>query len=113
VVQIFRRCVPSSSGPVYPSGNGQYPGRLLQVGASIQLVNFYSWVKVLSCPLLTQSEKLVPDSLLIFYYLPSILRQKMAQSFGMMFIDLLDGCCYGDQNICNTFPVSEQKITLE
>jgi hypothetical protein len=78
VVQIFRRCVPSSSGPVYPSGNGQSPGRLLQVGASIQLVNFYSWVKVLSCPLLTQLEKLVPDILLIFYYLPSILRQKMA-----------------------------------
>jgi hypothetical protein len=26
-----------------------------------------------------------------------ILRQKMAQSCGMMFIDLLDGCCYGDR----------------
>jgi hypothetical protein len=22
----------------------------------------------------------------------------MVQSCGMMFIDLLDGCCYGDQN---------------
>jgi hypothetical protein len=30
----------------------------------------------------------------------------------MMFIDLLDGCCYRDQNTLNTFPVSEQKITL-
>jgi hypothetical protein len=30
----------------------------------------------------------------------------MAQSCGMMFIDLPDGSCYGDQN-----PVSEQKIT--
>ncbi len=30
----------------------------------------------------------------------------------MMFIDLSDGCCYRDQNTLNTFPVSEQKITL-
>ncbi len=33
-----------------------------------------------------------------------IIRQKMAQSCGMMFIDL--------QNTWNTFPVSEQKIIL-
>jgi hypothetical protein len=30
----------------------------------------------------------------------------------MMIIDLPDGCCYGDQNTWNIFPVSEQKITL-
>ncbi len=30
----------------------------------------------------------------------------------MMFIDLLDGCWYGDQNTWNTIPVSGQKITL-
>jgi hypothetical protein len=41
-----------------------------------------------------------------------ILRQKMTQSCGMMFIDLPDGCRYGDQNTWNTFPVSEQKMTL-
>ncbi len=41
-----------------------------------------------------------------------ILRQKIAQSWGMMFIDLPDGCCCWDQNIWNTFQVSEQKITL-
>jgi hypothetical protein len=40
-----------------------------------------------------------------------ILRQKMAQSYGMMFIDLPDCCCYGDENTQNTFPVSAQKIT--
>jgi hypothetical protein len=36
----------------------------------------------------------------------------MAQSCGMMFIDLLDDSCYGDRNAWNTFPVSGQKITL-
>jgi hypothetical protein len=36
----------------------------------------------------------------------------MGQSCGMMFIDLLDGCCYGDRNTWNTFPESDQKITL-
>ncbi len=41
-----------------------------------------------------------------------ILRQKMAQSFGMMFIGLPDGCCYRDRNTSNTYPVSDQKITL-
>jgi hypothetical protein len=43
-----------------------------------------------------------------------ILRQKMAQSCGRMFIDLPDGCCYRDQNtsISSIFPVSEQKIIL-
>jgi hypothetical protein len=40
-----------------------------------------------------------------------MLRQKMAHC-GMMFIDLPDGCCYGDQNTWNKFPVSKQKITL-
>jgi hypothetical protein len=30
----------------------------------------------------------------------------------MMFIALLDGCRYGDQNTWNTIPVSGQKITL-
>jgi hypothetical protein len=40
------------------------------------------------------------------------LRQKMAQSCGMMFIDLWDGCFYGGWYTWNTFPVSEQKITL-
>jgi hypothetical protein len=29
-----------------------------------------------------------------------------------MFIDLPDGYCYGARNTWNTFPVSEQKITL-
>jgi hypothetical protein len=29
-----------------------------------------------------------------------------------MFIDLPDGCCYGDKNTWNTIPVSEQKNTL-
>jgi hypothetical protein len=42
-----------------------------------------------------------------------ILRQKMAQSCGIMFVDLPDGCCYDDRNTWNTFPVSEQKITLQ
>jgi hypothetical protein len=49
--------------------------------------------------------------LLLAFYTKT--KDGMAQSCGMMFIDLLDGCCYGDQNTCNTFPVSEQKITLE
>jgi hypothetical protein len=40
------------------------------------------------------------------------LRQKMVQSCGMMFINLPDGCCYGDRNTWNTFPVSKQKIIL-
>ncbi len=37
------------------------------------------------------------------------IRQKQAQSCGLMFIDLPDGCCYGDKNTWNTFPVSGQK----
>ncbi len=41
-----------------------------------------------------------------------ILRQKIAQSCGMVFIDLPDRCCYGDWNTWNTFNASEQKITL-
>ncbi len=41
-----------------------------------------------------------------------ILRQNLALSdVSMMFIDLLDGCWYGDQNTLNTIPVSGQKIT--
>jgi hypothetical protein len=69
---------------------------------------------LLSRPLLTRLEKLVPDIPLTFMMvigLP-ILRQKMAQSGGMTFIDLPDGCCYGDLNTWKRFPVSEQKITL-
>ncbi len=30
--------------------------------------------------------------------LPILHKSKDVQSCGMMFIDLLDGCCYGDQN---------------
>ncbi len=41
-----------------------------------------------------------------------ILRQKMAKSCGMMFIDLPDGGCYRDQNTWNKFLASEQKIIL-
>jgi hypothetical protein len=41
-----------------------------------------------------------------------ILRQKMVQSCGLMYVVLPDGYCYGDQNTLNTFSVSEQKIKL-
>jgi hypothetical protein len=41
-----------------------------------------------------------------------ILRQKLEQSCGMIFIDLPDSCWYLDRNTWNTLLISEQKIIL-
>ncbi len=41
-----------------------------------------------------------------------ILRQKMVQSYGLMYVVLPDGYCNGDQNTLNKLSVSEKKITL-